>query len=377
MRFLSTWYFFYFAFVGIFAPYFALYLNHLHLSAWDIGVLTALMPVMRLLAPGLWSLIADQIGRRAVVVRTAATLAVVSALALFLVRDFWGLFFALSLIAFFWSASLPLVEAITLGHLHDRSERYGRIRIGGSVGFIVAVLGAGALLDVVSIAFMPLLIWLLLAGLATCAWLLRDPPPATQTHHRDHVPLRVALRRPEVFAFLAAGFFMSAAHGPLYVFYSLHLVNHGYDKVTIGMLWSLGVIAEIVAFAYIPRLMRKTTLQIILMACFALAVLRFLLIGWAPDIPFLLLIAQLLHGVTFGAYHAASVATLHQWFPPRHQAHAQALYGSLTFGAGGILGNLASGSTWDTLGAPFTYSMGATFAAVGFLLIWKGLSSPP
>ena len=368
---LSAWYFFYFAFIGAFAPYFTLYLQSLGFSASEIGLLMAAGPVMRMLAPAFWGWLSDRSGRRAPIVRQSAAATAAAFAVFFVAEGFWQVFAGIALTFFFWTAAHPLVEALTLDHLRGRAEDYGRIRLWGSVGFVVSVLGVGALLDLLPL---PALLWAcfgLLLGVLACAFALRDgaAPPAV----RPAPSLRLGLRRPEVLALLAACFFMSAAHGPLYVFFSIHLVDHGYGKTLVGALWSLGVVAEIVVFMYLPQLMRRWSLRAILLASFALAVLRFLLIGWLVESVVLLLAAQVMHGATFGAYHAAAVAALNRWFPSQQQGRVQALYGSISFGAGGMLGNAVSGEAWTALGAGWTYTLGAAFAAVGGWLIWRGL----
>lgn len=367
---LAVWYFFYFAFVGAFAPYFTLYLQNIGQSAWQIGVLMSVPQVMRLLAPNLWGWLADHLGRRALIVKIAALFSIIGFAGFFFTRDYLAMLVAMALVWFFWSAALPLVEAMTLDRLAGRTERYGRIRLWGSVGFIVSVLGLGALLDHLPIVAV---LWVCLIILA-CVLLSALTLPETQVGAGVPAePLLALLRRPEVLALLAACFFMSVAHGPLYIFFSIHLVGHGYDKTVIGLYWSLGVLAEIFVFMIMPRLMRHVSLRGILLASFALAVVRFLMIGWLADAPLLLFVAQLLHGATFGAYHAAAVAVLTHWFAPHQQARMQGLYGSLSFGAGGMIGGLISGSVWDALGAGMTYSLAAAFALIGGLLIWRWL----
>jgi MFS transporter, PPP family, 3-phenylpropionic acid transporter len=370
--FLSAWYFFYFAFIGAFTPYFTLYLQSLGLAPAAIGTLMSLMLAMRLVAPNFWGWLAHRIGRKALVVRASALLSVAGFLTFFFVTDFWGLFAGMALMSFFWSASLPLVEAMTLRHLEGRVEQYGRIRLWGSVGFIVAVLGTGAWLDRAPLASVLWVNLALLIGIFVCACLLTDvlASRATETSIR----LISALMRPQVLTLLAACFFMSAAHGPFYVFYSIHLVDHGYDKAAVGMLWSLGVVAEIAVFMAMPRLIGNWSVATILRASFALAVIRFLLIGWAADAIALLVLAQLMHGATFGAYHAAAVAALNRWFPASQQARVQALYGSISFGAGGMFGNLVSGAAWEGIGSALTFSLGSLLAAVGLLLTWRGMA---
>jgi PPP family 3-phenylpropionic acid transporter len=81
-----------------------------------------------------------------------------------------------------------------------------------------------------------------------------------------------------------------------------------------------------------------------------------------------------MHGATFGAYHAASMAVLSRWFPGGQQARAQAIYGSISYGAGGMLGNLASGTAWDWVGAGLTYTLGSVFAAIGLLLMMRSMA---
>jgi PPP family 3-phenylpropionic acid transporter len=371
---LSAWYFFYFAFIGAFAPYFTLYLQSLGQSAFAIGVLMSLMQVMRVLAPNLWGWLADRLGHKVAIVRLSAALSLAGFATFFYFRDFAGLFLGMALMAFFWSAALPLVEALTLAQLKSNPERYGRIRLWGSVGFIVAVTGAGMLLDA---AGLPALLWIctaLLGGILGIALLLGEARPEAVPAIR--APLGRELLRPEVVAFLAACFFMSAAHGPFYFFYSIHLVDAGYGKTLVGGLWSLGVVAEIFVFIYMPRLLQAFTLRAILLVSFALAVVRFLLIGWAVESLAMLLLAQVMHGATFGAFHAGGVAVLNRWFAPQHQARVQAIYGSISFGAGGMLGGLLAGQTWESLGPALTFSIGAGFAAIGWVLLWRGMHEP-
>ena len=367
---LSGYYFFYFAFIGAFSPYFSLYLQSVGRSAGQIAVLMSLMSVMRMLAPTMWGWLADRVGVRTPIVRLSAALSV-AGFGGFLVSDAYGAqFVSMAFLAFFWSAALPLVETLTFSHLAGRAGSYGNIRVWGSVGFIVAVLGLGYLLDDLPIRAV---LWIALAtlgGILLCALTIPEAqrPPA----HEEHVPLRTVLRRPEVRALLAACFFMSAAHGALYVFYSVHLVEHGYSKSVVGWMWTLGVVAEILVFMGMPRLVKAYSLRGILVFSFAVAVLRFVLIGWGAESLAVLLFAQILHGATFGSYHAAAVAVVNDWFGVRHQAQGQAFYGSISFGAGGMIGGLISGYTWEWIGPAWTYTAGSVFALAGLIVLVAG-----
>ena len=180
------------------------------------------------------------------------------------------------------------------------------------------------------------------------------------------------LRRPEVAALLGACFLMTLAHGPLNAFYSLYLVDHGYSKTAVGWMWTFGVIAEIVVFLLMPAVMRRYSLTGILLVCFAATALRFLMIGWGVASAPVLFLAQLLHGLSFGAYHAAAVTLIHRWFQGVHQVRGQAIYLSVSFGAGGVLGSLLSGLGWESIGPAWTFSGAALAAFAGYVLLqWK------
>jgi len=216
--------------------------------------------------------------------------------------------------------------------------------------------------------------WGILFGILVLAAILPDAPAVP--HPQDSLPVAEILRQPHVRALLAACFAMSAAHGALYVFYSIHLADSGYSKIEVGGLWSLGVLAEILVFMSMARLVLRYSLRSLLLASFAAAVLRFLLIGWGVESLAVMVVAQLMHGLTFGAYHAASIAAINLWFPGRAQGRGQALYSSISFGAGGLLGGLISGWVWEVIGAGWTYSLGSLFALIGLFLVWRWVSEP-
>ncbi len=367
---IAGFYFFYYAFVGMFSPYWSLYLQSIHFTPIEIAILMSIQPVMRMIAPNVWGWLADHTGQRLLVVQVAATLSAVFYFGVFLTTSFWGLFLVLSLMSFFWSASMPLVEATTMSYLGKNTAHYGRIRSWGSIGFIVAVVGLGYAFDYIAI------VWLLWAGLVCEIGILifarQIPKTEVLAHHTDHQPIRQIVMQPKVLALLGACFLMSVAHGPYYTFFSIYLVEHGYTKTAVGALWALGVICEIGVFFLMPALVKRFGFTRILLISFSAAVLRFMLIGWTVDVVGLLLFAQVLHALTFGAYHAASVGLVHEFFKGRHQSKGQALFGSFTYGAGGVLGGLASGPIWQHWGASALYTFSSSMALLGLLLmLWK------
>lgn len=379
---LSLYYFFYFAFIGVFSPYFTLYLQSLSLSAVDIGLLMSQMQLMRLLAPTFWGWLADKRGRRVDIIRLSALCASVGFTGFFLTESFIQLFIPMTLMAFFWSASLPLVESLTFSHLGAQSHRYSQIRLWGSVGFIVAVLLGGVLLDHLPIGDVPAMVFVVLIGILVMAFKLpeglRLPKSGTLEAAEEVVQsFGSVMRERRVWMLMLACFLMSSAHGVYYVFYSIHLDTLGYSKGMIGLLWSLGVLVEIALFMVMAPLMRRYSLRALLVATYAAAVIRFLMIGWGGESLLMLLVAQTLHGLTFGVHHAAAIAAVNRWFPQHIHARGQAMYSSLSFGGGGLFGALVSGLVWEPLGAGWAFTLGSVFAAFGWYCIARGMAAHP
>ena len=364
---LSGFYFFHFAFIGAFAPYWSLYLKSLSFNALQIGVLMSLLHVTRIFAPTAWGYLADHTGKRMLIVQLAAITGLVSYCGVFFGESFLWMFAVMMLMSFFWSASLPLIEATTLSHLGKSTARYGSIRSWGSLGFVLAVIGIGYLLDATEIA---LLLWVVLGfklGIVIFSW--RIPEAEIASHSTDALSVQQIFKQPGVLAFFSACLLMAFAHGPYYTFYSIYLVDYGYSKGVIGWLWAIGVICEIGVFFLLSRVIHRFSLKQVLAFSFTCAVARFLMIGWGVEWPTVMLLAQILHAATYGAHHIAAMMAVHYFFRGRHQAKGQAFYTSFTFGVGGTLGGVFSGYAWEWLGPGFTFSMSAAAALVGLGLI--------
>lgn len=372
---LSGYYFFYFAYVGAFSPYFGLYLKSLSFSAWDISVLMTQMQLMRLCGPYFWGAFVDRVGHRVRVIRATGlvTLAVYSIF--FISTQFSALWLAMTLFSFFWVAALPLVETLTFDHLKEQADKYSQIRLWGSIGFIIAVMVTGVVLDHFGTSKLLWSIMATLGGIALCAWVL--PEVEADYSKQESLPVGEIVRQPAVKALLAACFSMSAAHGALYIFLSIYLTEHGYSKLMAGSLWSLGVIAEIGVFMAMRHILQRVALKTILIICFAVAAIRFLLIGFYVDSLLILIFAQAMHGLTFGAYHSAAIAVVNQYFAGKTRSRGQALYSSVSFGAGGLVGGLVAGWAWDSWGGIAAFSIGSLFGLIGLWLVMKWLPSSP
>jgi len=368
---LSAYFCAYFLYAGALVPYFSLFLAARGYGAGEIAVVLAMPQLARIVAPSFWGWLADRSGAaRGIVIFSAAVLVAGFAL-VHLVEGYAGIVAIMLLMSLLSAGALPLVEALTLGSLGARTERYGPIRLWGSVGFVAGVLATGAWLDAHSPQSLLGVIVLLAAVTLAVSLLLPAGRVAAAAGHGE-AGFAAVLLRPAVLAFFAASLCMNAAHGALYAFYSIYLDAEGYSKISIGVLWTIGVLAEIVLFLALPRLLRRYSLHAVLGASCACAALRFALIGWGVHSPVLLGVAQLLHAATFGAYHASSVAIVHRLFTGALAARGQALHSSVSYGLGGSMGTLLAGWSWTALGPELSFTLSALAGLAGAaLVIWR------
>ncbi len=367
---LSGFYLFYFALIGALIPYWSLYLKDLGFSAQDIGMLMAVMLATKIVSPNVWGWIADHTGKRMLIVRVGCLLAAVSFSGVFLGDSYWWLVLIMLVFSFFWNATLPQFEVTTFNYLGQQSHRYSSIRLWGSVGFIVAVVVLGPVLDAQGVTVLPVILMMLFVGM----WLssLLVPEKASQHLPLTHEPLLNVLRRREVVALLVVCFLLQASHGPYYTFYTIYMEDHGYSRSLIGQLWALGVVAEVGVFLLMHRWVPRFGLRNLLLVSLGLTALRWVLIGQFPELIAVMVFAQVLHAASFGIYHAVAIQLIHRYFTGRNQGRGQALYSSISFGAGGAVGSFASGLGWETIGPANVYWLAALLALLAFVVatIW-------
>ncbi|MCB1759982.1 MAG: MFS transporter [Gammaproteobacteria bacterium] len=366
---LSSFYFFYFAALGALVPFWGLYLKQIGFSALEIGQLMAIPMATKFVAPYIWGWLGDHLGRRMLIVRLGAFLTSLVFLAVFWLQGFWELGLAMSLFSFFWNAVLPQFESVTLVYLRKQADRYARVRLWGSVGFILTVIVLGVAVDRDGPAVVLPVLFAIYLTIWLASLLIADPQ--SEQHAPSQQPILAILRKPPVLAFFLACFLLQAGHGVYYAFYSIYMEEVGYSKTLIGLLWALGVIAEVLVFLVMHRLLRRFGARRVLIASLLLAALRWLLIGNFPTMLPLLLFAQLLHAATFGTFHAAAIHLVHHYFTGRHQGRGQALYSSLSFGAGGALGSMVSGVMWSSAGAELTYGVAALVSMLAVVVAWR------
>ncbi|MCK4675332.1 MAG: MFS transporter, partial [Gammaproteobacteria bacterium] len=265
-------------------------------------------------------------------------------------------------------ATLPQFEAMTLNHLGDDTHHYSMVRLWGSLGFIVLVILIGNLLEVYEADIIPLVVLLTFVVIALSSFIV---PEKLNIPHADHSPIWPVIKQPKVLAFIAVCFLMLCSHGPYYTFYTIYLEEQGYSSFMIGVLWAVGVFAEVVIFLLMHRLLPFFGARKLLIVTLLLTTLRWLIIGFfVADLPMLFL-AQLIHAFSFGVFHAVGISLVHEYFTGSHQGRGQALYSSVSFGAGVAVGSLVSGLVWDQWGATVLFMFAACCTLLALAIVLK------
>ncbi|MBF0173837.1 MAG: MFS transporter [Magnetococcales bacterium] len=361
---LAGFYTFYFATLGIWMPYWPLYMSHVGHGPAAIGVVTSLSMAIKLLGPPVWGRLADRSdSRRNIIVATSLGGLLSSGLFL-LDSRFFLLATAVALLHFFHVGSIALVETTAMETVTRHHWDYGRIRLWGSGGFILLALGLGPLTDRWGLWLVPLA----LSFFLLLQTLIATRLPDSEQHHHHHSPCAPPrLFHPEsVFWFNLMGLLMQLSHGAYYGFMSLHLEQHGFSKTAIGILWSLGVLAEIAILAASNFILHRFGVSRVLIGSLLLAAVRWSIYSQTLDWP-LLILGQLLHAFTFGTFHIAAIRRVFETSHPRYRATAQSWFSSISYGAGLGLGLLLSGWLFDRIGAQSLFALMAGVALGGMI----------
>jgi MFS transporter, PPP family, 3-phenylpropionic acid transporter len=368
----------YFAHLGIFSPYLSLWLKDIGLSIAVISVLASMQAATRIFAPYGWGWLSDTTGQRVKILRYSAIASLVAAACLWWRHDS-AVWIAVVLVVMLvhTSAMMPMNEAamaqlVSQGGSFD-ARRYGRARLWGSLGFLVAVMAAGAGFEKFGIVYFPLLCLLSMCVLMLSTWGLPNIRQATTAFH-ERVAVWPILRQRAVYWLFIAMFLHVLAHMGIYIYLSLYLDELGYGKTTIGLLWAASVVAEIAWFYTQGRWLPRLSLSAWLVLAAAVTALRMGITAAGASVLILALLAQSMHAITFAAHHTACVALLSHHFPGHLRGRGQALYTVIGYGLTGVLGGVVGGSitTHGGLSGVFWVTLGVALAATAAAYkVWR------
>jgi PPP family 3-phenylpropionic acid transporter len=368
----------YFAHIGFFNPYLPLWLQEQGFGLMAISLLCSVQSVTRLFAPYAWGALSDRTGECVKLLRYGATAALAISMVLWWPLNGAGMFIVLLLMFAHTSAMMPMIE-VALTRLVSQEGafdvgRYGRLRLCGSLGFLIAVALAGWWFQRFGMGHFPAWVGGTLLFVVISAWLLPDQKEAVAEGHAQP-DIRPVLRQPVVRWFFASVFFHVLSHIFVFIFFSLYLDSLGYTKSVIGLLWAVSVVIEMGCFFTQGRWLRKLPLTAWLVLASLLMVVRMGLTAGLPLVWPLLLLAQVMHALTFSAHHTVCIALLSHHFPGRLRGRGQALYTVMAYGLPGVLGGVGGGvlSAFLGLSSVFWLSAACAGVATGCALRMRGL----
>ena len=364
--FSAVW-FCYFAAIGLYNPYAPLWFKELGYSTLAIGAIASAISWTRVIAPYGWGWLGDRRGQRSQGVRWAAGLSVVAAAGLWLWPDPAALPLFAVLLFLANGGVVPLSEAALAQQLQRGGmldfARYGRVRLWGSLGFVVSVGLAGLAFERFGIGQFAGLLIVAFALLWLATWRLPDAP-LTTLDEPAAPPVGSVLRRPAVAWFFVGVALTVLAHTALYAFFSLYLSEQGHGNGVVGLAWGVAVGVEIAFFWAQGRIFGRLSPIAWLQLAAVVSALRFAMTAAFGSSLALLLLAQTLHAVTFAAQHAACIAMVHRFFTGRLRGRGQALYSVLGYGLPGVVGGVAGGWLGDRLGFTAVF-WAASLVAIG------------
>ncbi|MBI3960356.1 MAG: MFS transporter [Chloroflexi bacterium] len=362
----KAFYFFYFAAGASLSPFLVLFYRQQGLDEGQIGLLAGMQPLMTLAAASLWGGLADSTRQHRLLLRVAMVGATLFALALSAMHSFGGLAVVALAYAFFLAPIVPLVDNSVLELLGNRSDRYGRLRLWGAVGWGMAGPVVGRLVDWGGLGYS----FTIFALLQLCGLLVTFGLPVAQSSLGSSFwsGLRMLAANRRWLIFLAVMFVGGMGQAVIHSFLFLYMEDLSASRWMMGLALSFATVSEVAVFFFADRLLvRWGTVRVLAVALLALVVrlLAYSVItttGWV-------LVVQLLHGLAFSAMWVAGVAHAKKLAPPGLGATAQGLLTGIYFGLGSAAGSAAGGFLYQTVGPFAMYRWAAVWVVAGLAIL--------
>ncbi len=353
--------------IGILMPFWPAWFASRGLDAGEISLLISIGIWIRVIASPVLAHWADRSGAHRAIMLVAATGAA-GCFALFdYVNSFWVVLPLNIVASVLFMALIPLGENLASRSSRSHGFDYGRVRLWGSVAFILSAYAGGVLIEELGDSIIP---WMVVACVVgTSLAVSRLPRRLAGRQDRPRFPLGSLLRNRNFLIFLLAASCIQASHAILYVFGTIHWRAAGLSDVVIGALWAEGVAAEIVLFAFSGAVVRRID-PLKLMAIAACAgLVRWTVLAETTDVAMLVAV-QWLHGLTFGAAHLAAMFHMLRTIPDQLSASAQSLYSGLAVGLVMGLVMLGGGYLYEAVGAAAFHAMTLLSAGGGVVVAW-------
>lgn len=365
---LSSNYFWYFGILGLVVPFLSVFLDARGFNSLEIGEILAVITATKIVAPTLWAQLADKSGKQLTIVKVGALLSLLSFSCILWTVNYWPLMFSLAMFSLFWTAILPQIEVMTLSSIRKSAKIYARVRLWGSIGFIVVAVLSGELIERYSPEVFSYVGILILTGLFVSTLYSQQPRIKAYTLNGNS-SIKDKIIDGNFLLFFFAGLLLQMSFGPYYVFFALYLQNLDYSGFLIGIFIAIGVVAEVGIFIFAGLFFRSFSIKTLISVSILLTALRWYLVGHFAQSNTALVLSQLIHALSFGLYHSASIAFIQRHFNANQQSRGQAVYIGGVYGAGGALGAYIAGVLWlNGEGAMTTFDFAAISALIGGVL---------
>ena len=357
---LATFYFFYFSIVGVYVIFLTKILSMSGYSPSEIGIIFAAGPMVRFLLPFAFT---RGLKLNTTTFNFAILIMLISATAFYFSLDnFYKLLFSNLGLGIGMSLVLPFVEVISLSHIGK--ERYGKIRLFGSVGFVLVALILVKFLSepVVALGFLLFLTFMT----SLFAFMIAHKFKQSNSKKEEISNDINLLSDWKLWLGLTL---MQVSFGSFYNFFTIYETGYGISMDMTIYLWSFGVLVEIIMLYFQGKLLQKNLLNILKITIFA-TVIRWFLLFTFPQNPFMLFFSQSIHALSFALFHSAAISYLFQLY--KNRSLAQQFFSGITYGLGGFSGALLSGYIYELY--PRYLFLSSSFIALCafvFIYLWN------
>ncbi len=375
---MSVFYGIVFLIVGVMLPFFPLWLKWKELQEFEISVILAAPLFVRLIFTPTISFLADRSGnhRMVVILLCWGTLLTISTM--FVLDGFTPILLVSILFSLFWMTVMPLTETIAMVGVRTQGLDYGRMRLWGSLSFILVSIAGGYIIKKYGPAAIPWMFVIVSTLVVMVAYYLPKSEKKAE-EGKEQVSAKDILRlslNPVFIIFLIGASLIQATHSLYYSFGSVHWETQGISTDIVGILWAIGVIAETVLFAFSARVIQFCGGIGLLLIAGGAAVLRWSVMAFDPSVEVLYGL-QALHALTFGAGHLGAIYLVGIMMPERYSATAQGLYAALSSGFVMGLGILSTGPLYEAFKgqAYFVMSLLGVLSIVCIVIVsrlWDG-----
>lgn len=365
--------------LGVQLPFLPLWLADRGLSTAEIAAVLSGQILIRTFGAPLGTFLADRYGRPILLMRLGAFLCAASYFLLDFMTGFTGIFLVAVLASIFLSPVGPIAENFAIVESAKAGLDYGKQRLWASVSFIIGTLISGFALEWLDTSKAVLLIAVSYLALAAAGFALPDRRQMSKAEEAPAVvrprDVMQLFRARSFVIFLVAVSLAQASHALLYSFGSLHWEQLGHAKATIGILWGIGVCAEVVFFFLSGRLIpRFTPIALIIAGCLA-GTFRWIVTAFDPAL-WLLMPLQVLHALTFALAHFGALHYLMQTMPDRLRNSAQGLYAACSAGLFMMIATAIAGPLFDRYAGHAYLAMAVMSTVAGLLAFYVMRISP-